>query len=160
MNIFILDENPELAARYHCDKHVIKMILETAQILSTVIRLQRNVPVDISIYKVTHQNHPCVKWASKSLANMTWLFRLGVELCKEYNYRWGKYHASEPILYYCNQLMVYGEYEMNTLTAFAQAMPEYCKDPDNAVNAYRTYYIMEKKHLLTYIKRNKPPWLD
>ena len=159
MNIFVLDKNPILAAQYHCDKHVVKMILETAQILSTSIRLQGNTSDNVNLYRITHRGHPCVQWAGQSLANMTWLYRLGVALCEEYTYRWGKYHNSEPIIQLCNQLMVYGDYEFNHLTPFVQAMPDYCKDPDDVVDAYRTYYIMEKKHLLQYTKREKPSWI-
>jgi hypothetical protein len=73
MNIFILDEIPEKCARYHCDAHVIKMILESAQMLSTTVRLSG---IDRG-YKITHQNHPCTLWTGESLSNWQWLRELG-----------------------------------------------------------------------------------
>ena len=77
MNIFYLDKNPKLAAKYHCDKHIVKMIIEYAQILSTVHHLY-NSPNEIlnKIYKKTHINHPCVKWAASNLENYNFLYNL------------------------------------------------------------------------------------
>ena len=69
MNIFVLDEDVEKCAEYHCDKHVIKMILESAQMMSAVVRLNGH---DTG-YKLTHKNHPCTIWARKSLSNYIWL---------------------------------------------------------------------------------------
>lgn len=68
MNIFVLDSDPEIAAKYHTDKHVIKMILESAQMMSTVVRY---VGLDAG-YKSTHLNHPCTIWARTSLSNWLW----------------------------------------------------------------------------------------
>ena len=86
MNIFVLDNDINICAKYHCDKHVIKMILESAQMLSSVVRLNGH---DIG-YKLTHQNHPCTIWARKSLSNYLWLFQLTDSLNSEYRYRYSK----------------------------------------------------------------------
>jgi hypothetical protein len=83
MNIFLLDSNIKKCAQYHCDKHVVKMILESAQILSTVLRLNG---VDQG-YKTTHANHPCTLWAGKSFSNWKWLRELASALNKEYRFR-------------------------------------------------------------------------
>jgi hypothetical protein len=153
MNIFVLDLNPELAAQYHCDKHVIKMILETAQIMSTVIQEQKN--LEDTIYKATHRNHPCTIWAKQSLANMEWLYLLGKSLCKEYTFRYGKYHKSEGVLDKCNFYMKDLNYPNNTMTQFALAMPEKYRT-DNVIESYWNYYLAEKlsnPNLFKYTKR-------
>jgi len=83
MNIFVLDNNIQKAAEYHVDKHVVKMILESAQILSTVVRSTR---IDKG-YKSTHEKHPCVLWCKSSLSNWRWLKSLSEALNEEYKYR-------------------------------------------------------------------------
>lgn len=86
MNIFYLDSNPTLCAKYHNDKHVVKMILETAQLLCGVHWVTgKEAP-----YKLSHKNHPCSIWVRSSLENYLWLCELGLELCDEYTYRYGK----------------------------------------------------------------------
>lgn len=161
MNIFVLDLIPERAAQYHCDKHVVKMILETAQILSTVVVGKIPQAREV-LYKPTHKSHPCVIWASQSVKNMLWLASLGFALCEEFEYRYGKKHKSEKIILNATILgltfprIKYPEVE---LTPFTQAMPEKYRN-DNPVKAYRDYYKNEKKHLLTYTKRENPPWID
>ena len=77
MNIFFLDENPQLNAQYHCDKHVVKMILETAQLLCSVHHMCDEVDVP---YKLAHKNNPCSIWCRKSLTNYLALCELGLEL--------------------------------------------------------------------------------
>ena len=86
MNIFVLDSNIQKCAQYHCDKHVVKMILESAQLLSTVLRLN---DVDYG-YKATHANHPCTSWAGESLSNWKWLRNFAFELNQEYRFRFGR----------------------------------------------------------------------
>ena len=79
MNIFYLDEDTEICAQYHCDKHVVKMILEYAQILCTVLHeLGQEAP-----YRPTHRNHPCTVWARESLDNWIWLRALCQALNQE-----------------------------------------------------------------------------
>ena len=143
MNIFILDSDPVLAAQYQCDKHVVKMILETAQILSTI----QGGP-----YKPTHKNHPCVLWAAETQANFNWLRLHGLALCQEYTLRYGKKHKCEDIIataYNCNPVV--------KRTYFVQCMPEQykCEDP---VQAYRQYYLHEKSKFAKWTKRREPFW--
>ena len=161
MNIFVLDLDPEKAAQYHCDKHVVKMILETAQILSTVVQSHYHEPL---LYRATHKNHPCVIWAGQSWWNIFWLGKLGRALCREFEFRYGKKHKSEVIINKALDASCYlemtGDNEaQENMTPFAQAMPEQYRDPD-PVKAYRNYYKNEKAHLLTYTKREKPSWLE
>lgn len=61
MNIFYLDKDPKLCAQYHCDKHVVKMILESAQLLCTAVNEAAG--KEVAPYKSTHVNHPCSIWS-------------------------------------------------------------------------------------------------
>ena len=151
MNIFILDKEVEKCAEYHCDKHVIKMILESAQMLSAVVRLNGH---DIG-YKLTHKNHPCTKWARESLSNYNWLVRLTRLLNYEYRYRYDKdiNHKSYDLV----RTLPTPKISDIGLTPFAQAMPDQYKNK-NAVKAYRDYYINEKSSFLTWTKRKTPNW--
>jgi len=154
MNIFVLDLEPHLAAQYHADKHVVKMVLETAQILCTVLnKMGYTTP-----YRSSHIHHPCVKWAAKSYENYIWLKNLGLELGAEYTYRYGKIHK-------CFEVIVnlpspdFNEFLENEATPFAQAMPDIYKNQEDTVAAYRNYYVGAKKDLLKYTKRKMPGWL-
>ena len=153
MNIFILDKEVEKCAEYHCDKHVIKMILESAQMLSAVVRLNGH---DIG-YKLTHKNHPCTIWARESLSNYNWLVRLTRLLNYEYRYRYDKdvNHKSYDLV----KTLPIPDLPDIGLTPFAQAIPEQYKNK-NAVKAYRDYYINEKSSFLTWTKRKKPKWIN
>lgn len=151
MNIFILDLNITKCAQYHCDKHVVKMILESAQILSTVcykygIQTQ---------YRPTHINHPCTLWAGKSISNWLWLKDLALQLNDEYKFRFNKCddHKSATII---NQLPC-PPIPKNELTEFVQAMPLKYKNL-SPVQAYRQYYIHEKFKICTWKKRSTPQW--
>lgn len=96
MNIFVLDEDIRLAAQYHMDVHVIKQILETAQMLSTAHWASNSNYTPQ--YKMTHKNHGCNLWLVKSQANYKWLCAFGLALCDEFRYRRGKEHKSEAVL--------------------------------------------------------------
>ena len=152
MNIFVLDYNQERCAQYHCDKHVVKMILEYAQILSTNVRLTSELDVG---YRVTHRNHPCTIWARESLSNWLWLKELARQLNIEYRYRYKNIynHKSYDVI----ESLPIPNIDDVGLTAFPQAMPDYCKVED-AVDAYRLYYIREKSSIASWTKRNAPDW--
>lgn len=152
MNIFVLDYNQERCAQYHCDKHVVKMILEYAQILSTNIRLTSGLDVG---YRTTHRNHPCTVWARESLSNWLWLKELSNQLNIEYKHRYN--HSSNHKSYDVIESLPIPNIDDIGLTAFPQAMPDYCKVED-AVDAYRLYYIREKSSIASWTKRNAPDW--
>ena len=86
MNIFVLDQDINKCAQYHVDRHVVKMITESAQMLSTAARL---VGIDAG-YKITHQNHPCTKWSRNSLSNWLWLKDLAKSLNEEWKFRYNQ----------------------------------------------------------------------
>jgi hypothetical protein len=153
MNIFVLDYEPIEAARLHLDKHIVKMPLETAQMLSTAHHLLGG----YSQYKPAYPNHPCTVWARQSKENYQWLVELGLELCAEYSYRYDKRHACQSVIESIwsppPKAIPIG------MTPFAQAMPDECKHPD-AVTAYRTYYRLHKAHIAHWKYRNIPEWME
>lgn len=153
MNIFALDENPLTAAQMLCNKHVVKLIVESAQILSTAIHQinQERLGFDASsryvrLYKPTHQKHPAVKWVRESIHNTDWLFHHANALIMEYTARYHKSHKTCRVMEEIAQLrwgMWKGFGDWRQHTPFAQCMPEKYRS-DDAVVAYRAYYIGEK----------------
>lgn len=154
MNIFVLDEDPVKAAQYHNNKHVIKMILETAQMLCTA---RRTLGYDAP-YRATHKSHPCTLWVSESRQNYIWLCRLGLALCDEYEFRYpGKVHKTRQHLEAMSQ-DVPQELPDIPRTEFRLAMPDDCKIGGNVVESYRSYYIKHKNHIAEWKSRDKPEW--
>jgi hypothetical protein len=156
MNIFVLDTDTKKCAQYHNDKHVVKMILETAQLLCGVhhvVESEREIP-----YKLSHKNHPSAIWARECVENYIWLCDLGLELCKEYTYRYGKRHKSQEVIEWClvNKPTLK---ENNDITPFALAMPNECKI-GNAVESYRNYYMVEKRRMASWKNRQTPEWFN
>jgi hypothetical protein len=151
MNIFVLDEDVSKAASYHMDRHVVKMPLETAQMLSTVL-FKKGVKTS---YRPVHQKHPCTLWAGESRANFLWLCDLGLSLSDEYTFRYGKVHKSLSVIEFA--IMNCDVIEEGGLTRFALAMPEEYKQP-SAIESYREYYRKGKLHLADWSKRSKPDW--
>jgi len=152
MNIFVLDWDQRRCATWHCDKHIVKMPLETCQMLSTVHhRYTGDGP-----YLPVHQKHPCTLWAGQTVENYRWLWRLGWELCKEYTWRYDKIHGCQRVLAIlrCPPL----ELQARGFTPPAQAMPDEYKHADPVV-AYQNYYINEKARLCTWKKRLRPIWM-
>lgn len=171
MNIFVLDNDAATSARMMCDKHVVKMILESCQLLSTAHhvldgeelivnsgkrRYKSYICTKKNICKATMVNHPCTIWVRENRANYMWLWRHAYALCKEYTRRYGKVHAMESMLmhelYDAPSNIVKGK-----ITPFAQAMPEQYKDK-NAVVAYRKYYIGEKTRFAKWSYTEEPEW--
>src|SRR5574343_549928 len=98
MNIFYLDHNTGVCSRYHCDKHVVKMILEYAQLLSTAHHILDKDGAPSVLYKPTHINHPSAVWARANAENYRWLVSLFIDLNKEYTFRYNKRHKSKSLL--------------------------------------------------------------
>ena len=167
MNIFLLSWILENCAKYHCDLHVVKMILETSQLLSTTHHMANSVLAEKymtegKIYKKTHYNHPSAIWARECRENYIWLCYLGLALCKEYAYRYDK----KPSDHKCYDKLVFlithvpDELPSNNgvITLPKMAMPDQykCADP---VHAYRTYYVNDKQRMLVWRKRGPPNWI-
>lgn len=161
----------------HCNKHVVKMVLETAQLLSTAHRLldgARAAGVSKSgrkqtswvlpderresvLYRATHAHHPTAAWVRASREQYAWAFSLFVELLREYSFRYGKVHA-------CSKLVdALADPPAGIPDAgFADpptCMPDAFRVSGDAVACYRAYYAEGKKDLLSYKAREAPAWL-
>jgi len=176
MNIFILDNDIDKCAEYHLDKHIVKMPLESAQMLCTTHWINKYigyVPRKINAderavikeakkleprpfpYLPTMENHPCTIWVRQSLENYEWLYCLSLALNDEYGYRYGKSHKSvDEVILKLPEI----DLPRKGLTSFAQAMPDEYKN-ENAVVAYREYYNKDKQHIMTYKYREIPTWV-
>ena len=153
MNIFILARDIETCARYHCDQHVSKMILESVQLLCTCLSKQGYT----TPYRPTHVHHPGVLWLQESHANWCWLRDLALALNREYRHRYQREvdHASIAVL----AAIAGMEYVDCGLTEFAQAMPEHYRYRGNAVRAYRAFYRGDKARFATWTRRSTPRWM-
>ena len=156
MNIFYLHPNPQTAAEMHCDKHCVKMILEYAQLLSTAHRVLDGDDANPNVYKIAHKNHPSTIWTRSSKQHYKWLFRLFRKLNIEYGIRYGKVHKSWEKL---NGILKFPPKSIkdNGWVDPPQCMPDYCKKSDT-VEAYRNYYILEKKRFATWKNNQEPEW--
>ena len=157
MNIFVVEDCPIKCARALPDKLVVKMPLESAQMLSTAHRLlsPHEYCEEMSLYKKAYYNHPCTIWARETDENYRWLLIHWISLCEEYYHRYGKYHASWVRLWDGLKIFPMNITE-GDLTPFAQAMPAKYKN-DCAVTAYRAYYHGEKADFATW-KSEVPQW--
>lgn len=164
MNIFVLDQDPIIAAQYMCDKHVIKMATESAQLLCTAIYKRLELDDQISgLYAPTHPDHPSVLWVGDSKDNFEWLVDHARALSAEYTFRYKKPHAALNII---NRAAVYSPlFDMTGgRTPFVKAVPEICKEgnelptDEQAVTAYRIYYRLFKRGFATWKNREPPPW--
>jgi hypothetical protein len=170
MNIFVLDNCAIESARMMCDKHVVKMIVESCQLLSTAHHVLdgKEIVVDSGkrkyktfvsnndICKATMINHPCTIWTRESKSNYIWLWNHAYALCKEYTLRYGKIHSMQkmlegPLRNCPNNI------NNATRTTFVQAMPDQYKN-ENAVIAYRQYYLGEKVRFAKWKIGNIPIW--
>lgn len=155
MNIFVLDTDVVKCAQYHLDKHCVKMILETTQLLNNA--LIAHDPTYVPVYHQTHKNHPASIWAGQSRENFCWLLSLGYALCDEYSYRYGKTHKCNAMLLDFEKSMRWLKIPADGLTPFAKCMPNQYK-VDNAVQSYRNYYCGAKQHIAKWTKRQIPEW--
>jgi hypothetical protein len=174
MNVFFLDKDVVKCAQMHCDKHVVKMIIEYAQLLSTAHRILDGEEYidgesgrrikrwsldddreDI-LYKATHINHPSAVWVRQSNNNYTWMNQLFMALCREYEYRYGRVHMTAEKLY-GKLTRLPKNIPIYFFTEPPQAMPYLCK-MDKAIAGYRRYYIKEKASFCRWTKRDTPEW--
>lgn len=159
----------------HCDKHVVKMVIEYAQLMSTAHRILDGTPYydltkngrkikrwrldderEIKLMKASHINHPSNVWTRSNHQNYIWLNQMWFYLLREYTYRYGKTHACarlEEQLYSTPNNIVKGEFYEPT-----PAMPDDCKIPKNSLASYKKYYIEKKTHFAKWTKREIPLW--
>ena len=159
MNIFYLDKDPVKAAQMACDKHVVKMILETAQLLCTAYRVIDGVDLQMNslleettMYRATHINHPSSKWVRENAYNYSWLYKHFVALNEEYKFRYNKTknHLSFAKL---KDLLRRPPMRIPLNKKFTEppiCMPDEYKISGDVVESYRKYYIMKKKEFATW----------
>jgi hypothetical protein len=179
MNIFYLHKDPIIAAQMHVDKHCVKMILESCQLLCTAHRMLdgdetmgktatgRNIKRWILpderndvLYTATHINHPSAVWFRQNRGNYYWLWCLLKSLCDEYTYRYGKIHKCQEIglvdkLKWFPNNLPHGEFTDPT-----PAMPDQYKVPGNSLKSYHNYYNGEKQRMFSWKKRPIPEFIN
>lgn len=161
LNIFVLDRDPIKAAEYHCDKHVGKMLVEAAQLLSTAHHVLDGDDAPEGIYMPTHRNHPCAVWVRQNMDNYDWVWGLGFRLGIEFERRYGKTHKTQEVI----SKLTRGPYALGNPEGgvcweakdFALAMPDKYKT-DDPVESYRAYYRAEKAHIAKWEHGPTPPW--
>ena len=179
MNIFYLHPDPVINARMHLDKHVVKMILEYAQLLSTAHRvidgtmwvdktangrsikrwrLDDSILEDV-LYKATHINHPSAVWCRESLANYEHLYNLFIATCDEYTYRYGKFHKTDSLLRDILRVPP-KNIKDGAFTEPTPAMPdEYIVEGDS-IQSYHNYYNGSKTNMFAWKKREIPAFIN
>ena len=175
MNIFYLHDDPVKSAKLHCDKHVVKMVIEYAQLLSTAHRildgteyqgktkLGRNIRrwkmkdsvKENVLYKASHIKHPSAIWVRENAIQYQYMYDMFVALCDEYTYRYGKRHKSEQVIIWC----IANRPNIPDLgfTKPAKAMPDEYKVKD-VVQSYRNYYMGAKSGFAKWKNRDVPKW--
>ena len=156
MNIFHLHKDPKICAEYHCDKHVVKMILETAQMLSTAYRKKFGDNDDL--YKTAYPKHPMTIWVGNSGNNFFWSIQLLDQLIYQYTVRYKKVHKTIRI---SNLLHSKHKLWHSWKTEFTRpplCMPDEYKS-DDYVQSYRNYYIGDKKRFARYTNTSTPEFM-
>ena len=175
MNIFYLDSNVTKCAEYHNDKHVVKMILEYAQLLSTAHRVLdgkeyidassgrkikrwrlEDTSLEAQLYKATHINHPSAVWVRQSNNNYTWLMCLFQSLLMEYTHRYGKMHSCNRLVYWLRKPPA--NIPVDYLTQPTPAMPDEYKVSGDSLQSYRNYYLGAKNNMAKWKNRPIPEW--
>lgn len=175
MNIFYLSNHPTECAKQHVDKHVVKMILEYGQLMSTAHRVLDGTPYygktsnnrniqrwllpderEQVIWKASHINHPSGLWVRSSSAHYRWLFNLWEQMLEEYTYRYEKNHAAGRMKQWFSKLPV-NIPKVGWLCDPTPAMPAQYK-VDDVIQSYRNYYIGDKKSFAVWKKRDTPSW--
>jgi hypothetical protein len=181
MNIFYLHNDPKTCAEWHVDKHVSKMLVEYAQLMSTAHRVldgdeyigysknNRKVKrwqlksdnAENLVYKACHVNHPSAIWVRQSVTHYKWMYDLWCELHKEFVYRYGKSHASYTLL---SEFLATPPANISN-TPFVeppQAMKQFpqCMVEGDSISAYRNFYREAKKTFANWKKREVPYWYE
>jgi hypothetical protein len=176
MNIFSVDSDPYQAAEWLVDRHVIKMILESVQLLSTAHRVLDGteyigqsksgrkakrwlLPDDREhiLYGATHVSHPSAVWCRETSGNYEWLYRHFQALCLEYNHRYGKWHKCMDMWDHLS--MTPRNIKQGDLQEFSVAMDKQYIVSTDPIENYRNYYKIGKARMHKWTKRNPPPWL-
>lgn len=175
MNIFYLSNDPVACAQQHVDKHVVKMILEYGQIMSTSHRVLDGTPYtdktknnrkiqrwllpderEQIIWKASHVNHISNIWVRSSSAHYEWLYALWLALQEEYTTRYGKIHSAHRMKEWLKSLPN-NIPKLGWLSDPTPAMPDQYKVPD-VIESYRNYYRGDKRSFAKWKNRAAPSW--
>lgn len=156
MNIFVTNLDPVVSAVDLCDKHIPKMLLESAQMLNNGIHKYEG---KNPIYRKLMINHPCSKWTLRSKANYEWLLNHAYEINRQFEIRFNNSHKSKAVLDICRVQYVDWNWLEHDLTPFAQAMPIIYRHSDT-ITAYRSYIKGEKLFAKWSKGVEKPHWYD
>lgn len=160
MNLFVFDTDPVKAAMDHPDKYLVKMPVETAQLLCTAQHILPKVKTNAEYtipYKKTHENHPCAKWIRVSKQNYIWAVNYGLALCDLYTKVYKKDHASKKVIEWAIDKIDFVLFPFEDITEFKQAMPECYRQVNDAPAAYQDYFRKEKWHLAKWTL-GAPSW--
>jgi hypothetical protein len=178
VNIFYLHETPKTCAEMHCDRHVLKMIIEYAQLMSTAHRVldgeeyyalsangrkikrwrMSDSKYENGLMKASHVHHPSNVWVRQSRHNYMWLNQMWNYLLLEYTHRYGKRHAC------ADRMEVLYAWPENIpdvpFTPPTPAMPDECKIANNSLASYHKYYIEKKVRFARWTNREAPLWFQ
>lgn len=162
MNIFGIDTDTTSCATYHTDRHIVKMPLETAQMVSFVYYHKDlwdgEVPNLLMGFSAGHDKHPCSLWLRENLVNFLWTCEFGIKLIEEYRYRYDSQKHERCKMIFEWSLDNLPNLPVAEFTPFAKAMPEEYK-VDCSIESYRNYYRLGKSELHQWSKRSKPEWI-
>jgi len=155
MNIFAVDPDPIVSAKSLVDRHVVKMILESVQLMCVAHAVHGPVPEGVWD-SLGWRHHPCAKWTAASLSNYRWLLAHAEGLCAEYRHRYGRTHKleSDGML---ERLAAAPPISDIGPTPFAEATGDI--HDGEPVATYRRYYIEHKSHLMVWTRREPPDWI-
>ena len=176
MNIFYLHTDTKECAQQHLDKHVVKMILEYAQLLSTAHRLLDGKEYEgrtvkgtrkamrwllpdereTNLYMASHMKHPSGIWARQSQDNYWWLYNLWRDLMREYTHRYGKHHVAEKLIPFLS--FAPNNIPVTVADPMPQCMPDQYKIAGDSIQAYHNYYIGDKQPFAVWTNRPIPEW--
>lgn len=176
MNIFFLSLSISRCAKYHCDKHVVKMILEMTQLLWTAHHCTLSPCVKtnkVKVYRLTHKNHPMAMWVRSSIENYNYTVKLALKLCKEYTRRYIKTHKCQEILKWLKKHPIQNPVltESDTAIYATEDNPVGCTRVPlcitknehhraSLIESYREYYRQEKRSFTTWKNRDTPKWMN
>ena len=161
MNRFLINYTPEMCARDMCDKHVVKMPLEEAQMLCTTVRLHApDYAEEAGLYRAVHQKHPCTIWAGQSRANYRYSLDMFKYMCREYTHRYGKVHASWRLY---DALVDAEQYVPDGLiTPHPECFSEHTDLKSGKswpIQSYRKFYMTKQKRFkMVWTRRDMPEW--
>jgi hypothetical protein len=157
MNCFPLDHNMAKSVEYHCDTHVVKIILEGVQMLSSANRIHGS----FGCYKMSHEHHPMTVWAAKSQANYDWMRAYVLHLNTEWQHRWHHNINHKSVNAMLNMPHLNIRFSKD-LTPMPACMPDECLVDDTSpllpVVDYRNYYQTSKQHIAKWTNRPVPAW--